>query len=282
MVTTCLSLQLLVASASVHRIPHYTAVLLLALLGTALLTGLSLGEPRSFCKILCPASALLSVYGRQAPAPLDIVDSGVCSSCTTRDCVAEANRLKLDARSCPSLNRLLPAREIGWMRAVRPVREGVPRTERRLRADLLGTIRHACPRCCGPSRRRSSHRHGFVTHEVVGNVKWLDEMFHVIPAWLGSFAPGIGFGWVEALWFLVLVPARLWTVVVGLSYALGHRGAVRDLLLRDNGRCSRDRGRAPRQGSDQDHRVGRIPSDRSAVSGGAGRSGAYARWCPEP
>lgn len=77
-------LQLLVAGLSMHRIPHATAVLLLALIGAAFLAGLLFRESRSFCRACCPASALLSVYGRHTPLQLEMRNQSTCSSCTTR------------------------------------------------------------------------------------------------------------------------------------------------------------------------------------------------------
>jgi len=56
-----LLLQILVVGVSVHRVPHYTSLLLVSLLGLALLTGFVFNHPRSFCTSFCPAAALLSV-----------------------------------------------------------------------------------------------------------------------------------------------------------------------------------------------------------------------------
>jgi polyferredoxin len=66
-VAAYLCLQLLVAGASVHRVPHYTALLLLALLGTALAAGLVFREPRSFCKGSARRARSSPVYGRFTP-----------------------------------------------------------------------------------------------------------------------------------------------------------------------------------------------------------------------
>ncbi len=97
-----LVLQLLVAGISMHRVPHYTALLLWTLMGIALLTGLVFREGRSFCKGLCPAAALLSVYGRSTPLQLEVREPEVCAACRTKDCVLDENRRRFDKRSCPS------------------------------------------------------------------------------------------------------------------------------------------------------------------------------------
>jgi len=69
-VAAYLALQWLVAGASIHRIPHSASIMLVLLTGLAFLCGLLFLEPRTFCKALCPASALLSVYSRQAQSDL--------------------------------------------------------------------------------------------------------------------------------------------------------------------------------------------------------------------
>jgi len=72
---------------------------------------------------------------------------------------------------------------------------------------------------------------GFVAHEVIGEVKWLDGYFHAVPAWLNRIAPSVPFGWFEALWFLVVFPILVWTLVAAASYAMRYRGSLRALLL---------------------------------------------------
>jgi hypothetical protein len=41
----------------------------------------------------------------------------------------------------------------------------------------------------------------------------------------------VSFGWLEALWFLVLFPLVVWGVIVVAAYLFGHRGGLRPLLL---------------------------------------------------
>lgn len=231
-VAAYLSLQLLVAGASIHRVPHYTALLLLALLGTALAAGLVFREPRSFCKGLCPAGGLLSVYGRFTPVQLDVKDGAACDRCTTKDCVAAARRDRLDARSCPSLLRpfarsasdgcvlclqcakVCPHENVG----VGLVSPGSPlRSPALLRPAEAAFVVVAS---------------GFVTHELAGEVKWLEALYHRVPEAIGALLPGaVPFGWLEAAWFLVLFPAALWLLVAGLARLAGHEGGARELLL---------------------------------------------------
>ena len=72
---------------------------------------------------------------------------------------------------------------------------------------------------------------GFVSHEVIGEVKWLEAMFHAIPDWLNKLLPSVPYGWFEALWFLVLFPLLVWAGISGIGYLMGHRGNLRTLLL---------------------------------------------------
>ena len=230
-VATYLALQLLVAGWSIHRTPHYTAVFLLALLGLAFVTGLVFREPRSFCKAFCPAGALLSVYGRFTPVQLEVREPTVCSQCSTKDCVRASHRDRFDKRSCPSFLR--PFR--------RDVSDG---------CVLCFQCAKVCPHAnvgFGLISKEAPIRQkglllpyeagfvmialGFVSHEVIGEVKWLDAFFHRAPVALASLLPVLPFQWVEALWFLVLFPLAVWSLVAAAAYAAGHRAGLRSLLL---------------------------------------------------
>jgi len=72
---------------------------------------------------------------------------------------------------------------------------------------------------------------GFVAHEVIGEVKWLDEIFHMVPKGLNRWVPSIPFGWLEALWFLCLFPLIAWSVIAGIAYLTGHQSDLKTLLL---------------------------------------------------
>ncbi len=226
-----LTLQVLVATAGLHHVPHATALLVIALVGLALATGFVFKEPRSFCKGFCPAGALLSVYGRFTRMQLDVVDPEVCRTCQTKDCVTEANRHRFDRRSCPSLIKPF-AREPGdgcvlcfQCAKVCPhdnigfglVTDGSPLAGRTLLRPFEAAFVMVVI--------------GFLAHELAEEVEWFDELFHFVPSHLASLAPGVPFGWIEAGWYLLLFPAAIWTVQALLGYAAGYRGRLKDLLL---------------------------------------------------
>lgn len=226
-----LVLQLLVAGLSLHRIPHFTAVLLLVLVGVAFVTGLLFREPRSFCQGFCPAGALLSVYGRYTPLQLEARDAAVCADCTTRDCVRADNRYRLDARSCPSLLRPFDRQPSDGCVLCVQCAKVCP-------ADNIGI---GLVSITAPIRRKTLLRPyeaafvmvalGFVSHEVIGEVKWLDAIFHAAPNALARLVPAVAPGWFEALWFLLLFPAAVWALIASIGRLAGHRTGLRSLLL---------------------------------------------------
>ena len=226
-----LALQLLVAGVSIHRVPHFTTILLAALFSLALLTGFVFRQERSFCAGFCPAAALLSVYGRFTALQLTKRDPAVCDRCETKDCVIEDNRHRLDGRSCPSRLRpyehrpsdgcvlclqcvkVCPQDNMGFGVAA----EGAAvRSKGLLKPFEAGFVMVAL---------------GFVAHEVIGEVKWLDGIFHALPEALASQVPAVPFGWFEALWFLVLFPIGVWALIASVGWAAGNRTGWRPLLL---------------------------------------------------
>lgn len=230
-VVAYLLLQLLVAGMSIHRVPHYTSLMLIVLMTMALVSGLYYREERSFCKAFCPAKALLSVYGRFTPVQLDVNDCEICKECATRDCVDPQKRDRFNARACPSL--------------VRPY-------DRHKGDECVLCLQ--CAKVCPhgnvgfgwASKEATSRQHvllrpfealsvffaaGFVAHDVIGETKPADEWFHYVPKILNELFPSVDFGWFEAGWFLLLFPALLGALAVGLARILGHQGTWRDLFI---------------------------------------------------
>ena len=224
-----LVMQLLVAGLALHRMPPYTAWMLATMSGLALGSGLLIREERSFCKGFCPAQALLSVYGRFTPLQLDKVDASTCEVCTTRECIQPGLREAFDARSCPSSLRpfdrtasdgcvlclqcvkVCPKENMGW-----GLTQSKSPSLPLLKPYEAGFVMVAA---------------GFVAHELLGEIAGLETLFHAVPKWLNHFAPTVGFGWFEALWFLGLFPLAFWTLVALLARALGHRQSIPSLFL---------------------------------------------------
>ncbi|MBI5509497.1 MAG: hypothetical protein HY903_12165 [Deltaproteobacteria bacterium] len=156
-----LVLQVLVAAASIHRVPHFTSIFLALLGGLALVSGLIFAAPHAFCRGLCPARALLSVYGRCTP------------------------------------------------------RAGV-RRNRELRPFEAAFVVAAA---------------GFVTHELVGEVAWLENLFHVVPEAVHRQWPALAAEWLEVIWFLAVFPTALWALVAAVARTFGNRGGLKATLL---------------------------------------------------
>lgn len=226
-----LLLQVLVIGVSIHRIPHYTAILLISLLGLALVTGLVFRAPRSFCRAFCPAGALLSVYGRFTPTQLEVCDPTVCDACPGRDCADPANRWRFDKRSCPSLLRPY----------ARAASDGCVLCLQCTKSCPYDNLGFGVTRAEAPIRQKPLLKPfeaafvlvvlGFVAHEATGEAKWLDAYFHRVPEALHTALPAIDFAWYEALWFLALFPAVVWALAATLAFVLGHRSGWRALLL---------------------------------------------------
>lgn len=193
--------------------------------------GLVMKEERAFCKTACHARALLSTYGCFTSVQLDIRDADVCRACTTRECVKAECRDRFDHGSCPSLVRPF-ARQPGdecvlclQCAKVCP-RENIG----------LGLVRAS-----GSSRRARlltpaeaafiALATGFVAHEVIGEAKTLESLFHRVPERLFGAMPVLGFGWWEAIWFLAIFPSSVWSSLWVVSLLLTRGGDGRRAWL---------------------------------------------------
>ena len=221
-----LVLQVAVAALALHRVPQLTAVMLLCMLGSAGLAGAIFRHPRAFCVALCPAGPLLSVYSRFTPFQLDRRDDPTCAGCTTRDCVSAATRDRLDGRGCPSLVRPFRRQPADGCVLCLQCAKTCPHDNMGLglvapssalrRPSLLGPMETAFVMIAS----------GFVTHEVVGEVKWLDAWFHVAPEALADVLPVLSSRSWEGLWYLLLYPAVIWGLVALVMLAFGKRGGL--------------------------------------------------------
>ncbi len=223
-------LQIGVAFFLLHRLPHATAILLIALASSAFFVGLVFRGPRAFCRGFCPAGAVLSVYARHTPIQLEMIDPDVCATCETKDCIKESNRYRLDARSCPSLLR-------PFDRTVSDVCVLCLQCAKVCPHDNVG---FGLVSADAPIRRRQLLRpfeaafvlfaFGFLTHEIVEDVHFGDQIFAFVPEHLAAWL-GVQTAWVEKLWYLGLFQVLFWTVLVAIAYLAGHKGKLGTLLL---------------------------------------------------
>jgi polyferredoxin len=224
-----LILQLLVGGFEVHRVPLYTAWVLLALLAMAAFVGWTFREPRAFCHGFCPAALLLDAYSLLTRAGLRAASPAVCADCKTKDCVREASRFRLDARSCPSYlkpyhltqddgcvlcfqcAKICPSDNIGvgWLKTEKETKKPLP-----LPVALFIMIAG-----------------GFVSHELFGEVKGLDQIFHAVPQYLASITSLTElFPWFEALWFLLVLPGFLTLTIWSIARMGNHRATFAGII----------------------------------------------------
>lgn len=219
------ALQLLVAGAHINRIPAWTSLLLLGLLGSAAVVGLVFKD-RAFCRAFCPVGQLLATYGRGGMLAVRSASADACGACTGKDCLLSCNRTRLDARSCPSL--LSP-----------------PRLDSNRDCLVCGQ----CLKSCVPDNMQLVLRRpfpeedarereagwpttifvmlvsGFVTWELLAEWPRAEEAFLAIPHGLAGLlgAPTLS-GFFGGLWALGVVPLVAWTVVAA-ALRLGGRSS---------------------------------------------------------
>ncbi|MCD6499698.1 MAG: 4Fe-4S binding protein [Deltaproteobacteria bacterium] len=206
------TLQILVVVVDLHRMPHYSAVVIVSLIGAAFLSGLFFKHPRSFCRAFCPVGALLSAYGRQTAVQLEVRDDDVCARCETKDCIREKNRYRLDARSCPSLLKPFD----------RGPSDGCLVCLQCAKACPHDNVGFGLVLPDAPIRRKSLLEPfeagfilmaaGFLVHETTEHIAWMDRAFTALPHRLAPAS--VPWHWVEGAWYLFVFPLFVWTAVV--------------------------------------------------------------------
>lgn len=216
------AIQMLVAGMHLHRVPAYTAVFLVTMLGGAAVVGLSWRD-RAFCRGFCPVGLLLATYGRGGVVAVRNGDATACTTCAGRDCVVARNRHRWQGPSCPSL--LNPARL--------DVSEDCLLCGHCLKAcepDVM-ELQLRAPFLAADARERMAPWpvvlfvmlvSGFVAYELCTEWHAAKAVFLWTPqhvaTWLGLDA---GNGWVKGAWTLAAMPAALWLVLGGMAVATG-------------------------------------------------------------
>ncbi len=218
-------IQLLVAGAHLHRVPHYTAIFLIGLLAMTLVTGVLIRH-RAFCRGFCPVGLLLGTYGRGGMLAVRAGGEEKCAACDERSCLQSCNRTKLDGRSCPSLlnppkldtnrdclvcGQCIKACEPDNMQLVlRP-----PFSARDAREPLASwPITLFVMLVCG-----------FVTYELCSEWPAAAKTFKFVPNWIAAQV-GIGAGWAKGVWMLFVVPLVVWTLLGLIVRVLGGASSI--------------------------------------------------------
>lgn len=220
-------IQLLVAGAHIHRVPAWTALFLLGLLGAAAVTGLFL-EDRAFCRAFCPVGQLLATYGRGGMLAVRAGSRDACGACVGKDCVLSCNRTRLDARSCPSL--LNPPRldsNRDCLVCGQCLKSCVP-------DNMRLVLRRPFPKEDAREREASWPTtlfvllvSGFVAWELLAEWPRAEEVFLSIPnlaaGRLGVPALSGLFG---GIWALAFVPLAAWTLAAAAARLAGRPGTI--------------------------------------------------------
>lgn len=206
-------IQFLVAGAHINRVPAYTSLFLIGLLSMAVLTGL-IFKNRAFCRGFCPVGLLLGTYGRGGMLAVRPGSKEACRNCTGKDCLAERNRHKADARSCPSLLN--------------------PSTLDSNRDCLVcGQCIKSCPSdnmqllLRPPFHSTAVERHaswpvtifvmlvsGFVTWELCAEWPKAEELFLTVPGLINqSLGVSRLAGFIDAFWAMVIFPLSIWSLM---------------------------------------------------------------------
>jgi len=203
-------LQLLVATAQLHRTPAYTAWFLVGLLVLAVVTGL-LWKDRAFCRGFCPVGLLLGIYGRGG---MLAVRAGAGSKCA-RSCPSLLNPPKLNSnRDCLVCGQCIKSCEPDNMRLLlRPpfsksdAREPIANWPVTLFVMLVS---------------------GFVAWELCTEWKKAEVVFLATPQWLieQTAATGAAAGFLKGAWALLVVPGFVWLALASLLRLLGERRSI--------------------------------------------------------
>jgi NAD-dependent dihydropyrimidine dehydrogenase PreA subunit len=223
-----ISLQFVVPVFDVDKLPLATAGMLIVLGSVALLTGFLFGDGRAFCKGFCPASLLLRAYSLVTPLATRNRSDQLCASCTTRDCVSQARRDRHDARSCPSSLRPFALTKQEDCINCFQCAKVCPRNN-----VGFGLLRHWREERGGHALRLSLAififvEAGYLSHELFEESSY-NGLFRFVPERCAAlFGNQALFPFLEAAWFLVLIPGAVALAVWALGVAGRQRSSLPD------------------------------------------------------
>jgi hypothetical protein len=212
-----LALLLLAPFAGLGRAPGHTAWLLAALLGLAALSGLLLRH-RAFCRVLCPLSEFLAVFGSGGALAVRVGLEEFCDRCRTEDCTGDKGCPSLlvppelhDSRDCLLCAQCIKACTSGNLRLY--LRRPFPSND--LRPVLASW----------PTTAFVMMFSGFVLWQTAVNWRTAETLLLAVPRRLAVLVPTADWrGWLDGVWALLVFPYLLWFVMGWLVRLLGGRG----------------------------------------------------------
>lgn len=205
-------LQMLVHGAQIHRVPHFTALFLCALLSLAFAVGV-LFKDRAFCRGFCPVALLLNTYGRGGMLAVRPADSGYCKSYgqapNARACPSLLNPARLTSnKDCLVCGNCLKADNSGTMQLL-------------LRAPY-SKVDAREPLASWPITLFVMVVSSFVTYELSSVWKAAESVFLYVPKQVSTaLNAGPAAGWIQGLWIIAVVPLALWLVLGAVALLFG-------------------------------------------------------------
>jgi len=211
--------QVLIAGVHMHRVPMYTSLYMLAMLGLASLSGL-LFLNRTYCRALCPVGLLLKIYGRGGMFAVRTAENVE----NTQHAVARSCRSKLDPR------RLATSGGEDCLMCMDCVKadSDTGRMQFRLRIPWFNEDRRPWL-ADWPVTLFVMMLSGFVAYEISGFWSVSRAMFLWVPHLVGEFAaPTVSEAWLKGIWTIAVFPLLLWSCM-----ALVAKSALRTVRISD-------------------------------------------------
>ncbi len=215
--------QLLIAGVQMHRVPMYTSLYLLAMLGLAFLSGLFFLN-RAYCRTLCPVGLLLKIYGRGGMLAMRSVEvDDHQEAAVMRSCRSKLQPMRLassggeDCMMC--MDCVKAGGDSGHMQF-------------RLRLPWSGDDRRPWL-ADWPVTLFVMMLSGFVAYEISGFWSALRAAFLWAPLLADKLlAPAVSFAWLKGIWTIAVFPLLLWSIMALPGRFLQRSGRVIDIWKR--------------------------------------------------